>query len=64
MNSSQSYMQENNMNFPPYPPYAVSQVTYGPSPSDVRLWTRFLRAKLRKIIEHMGRPYMDGYPPA
>ncbi|MNR66194.1 hypothetical protein D3C85_1895600 [compost metagenome] len=52
------------MNFPPYPPYAVSQVTYGPSPSDVRLWTRFLRAKLRKIIEHMGRPYMDGYPPA
>lgn len=52
------------MNFSSFTPYGVSQTTDGPSPSDVRRWTRFLKAKLRKIIEHMGRPYMDGYPPA
>ncbi|WP_165930348.1 hypothetical protein [Pseudoduganella sp. UC29_71] len=52
------------MNFSSYTPYGISQATNSPSPSDVRRWTRFLKAKLRKIIEHMGRPYMDGYPPA
>ena len=45
------------MNFSPYTPYGISPTT-SPSRSDVRRWTRFLRAKLRKIIEHMGRPYI------
>lgn len=52
------------MNFPSYTPYGVTPTTNGPSPTDVRRWTRFLKSKLRKIIKHMGRPYMDGYPPA
>jgi len=52
------------MNFPSYTPYGVTPTTNGPSPTDVRRWTRFLKAKLRKIVERMGRPHVDGYPPA
>lgn len=52
------------MNYSFYSPYGISQTTDGPSPADVRRWTRFLKARLRKIIGYMNRPYLKGYPQA
>ncbi|UGQ48726.1 hypothetical protein [Massilia endophytica] len=52
------------MNYSSHSPYGVSQATLGPSPTDIRRWTRVLRAKLRRIFEFWGAPFVDGrFPP-
>jgi hypothetical protein len=51
------------MNFSPYIPYGISQVTPGLAPRDVRRWTRLLRVKVRKIFEYWGASRVDGHFP-
>jgi hypothetical protein len=64
LDTSKSNSRRNSMNFSSYSPYGVTQATNSPSPSDVRRWTRILKAKLRKIVEHIGSPFVEGrYPP-
>jgi hypothetical protein len=52
------------MNYSSHTPYGIGHATTGPSPSDVRRWTRVLRAQLRRIFEMMGEPFVNGrFPP-